>query len=427
MKQAAKDERLTIGFELMSDDNLTRSAQSPQDMTMLRVWVVLINNVIGIGLLSIPYCFRSGIISNTLILLFTGFMSFLSFVLLVDIALATGMQVNYPKFMGLASTTRIEWIPNFLIFLAFFGVGILHLQYTYGLVAATLDEINDYKPIPTWVYNRWLWILGLALVVCLPLTFIRTISKFSKVSMGTFVLIVSYLIHSAFYLIKAIAQQQFDPQHEIKWISFNKYFMSAIAMESFAFHCHPAVGPTLHRLINPTRRRQYIVLGAVAIGAFVTYFLGGLLPYLTLFDGITDPLILQCYPDGQVFTIVMKAVYGLFLLATAPLLLFSGRIYLAPLLCQKGEPGWQWDVMGIGMLLASALMAVLVTKIETMFNFVGGISVPTTLYLMPAVFYLRICKNTSKWKTVVAWFFLPLGFGTMGLSLYHTIDELIHG
>jgi hypothetical protein len=147
-------------------------------------------------------------------------------------------------------------------------------------------------------------------------------------------------------------------------LNINKYFMSAVAMESFAFNYHPAAGPALRRRINPTRPRQYIVLGAVVLGSFVTYFLGGSLPYITLFNKITDPWILPCYPDGQVFTIIMKAVCAMFLFATAPLLLFSGRIYLAPL---------------VALLAVRALIAVLVTHIDTMFKPVGGVAVPTIL------------------------------------------------
>jgi hypothetical protein len=120
----------------------------------------------------------------------------------------------------------------------------------------------------------------------------------------------------------------------------------------------------------------------------------------------------------------MKGLYALFLLITTPLLLFSARIYLAPLICQKAEPGWRWDVMGVVLLAISAVVAEVVQNIEEMFNFVGGVGVPLILYVMPGVFYLRICRGKRGWRTWVAWFLIPLGFGTVAVSLWHSIRQL---
>jgi amino acid permease len=397
-----------------------------QDVTPFRAWLILMNIIIGIGMLSIPYCFRSsGIINDIVILALLGILAFFSFVLLIDASVTANVSMDYAQLMGISFTRKVEWIPNVVIFIIFFGVAVLHLMYTYNLIVACLDEIRVYNDVPEWVYNRWLWVMGLAVLVDLPLTFIKTISKFSRVSIGTCFLILMYLVHAVTYLIDKFVKGEFDPNHEIQFFVFSRHLVVAIAIQAFAFNCHPTVGPTLARLINPTRVRQYWIMGSVVGAAGLAYLAGGLLPYLTLGNQVVEPIVFRCYPTQQVFTIIVKGLYSLFLLITTPLILFSARFCLAGLICNKQVPNWQWVGMGIGMLMGAAIVASAIESLGVMFDFLGGIICSFILYFFPSMFYLRICKGESKVKTVLAWCMFPLGVGTIALSLYDTISNMI--
>jgi amino acid permease len=273
-----------------------------------------------------------------------------------------------------------------------------------------------------------MWIFGLAIAVDLPLTFIKTMSKFSRVSIATCFLIFLYLVHSLVYLIVAVERNEFNTNNEIVWISFDHRIVSSLAIQAFAYHCHPTVGPTLIRLINPTRARQYGTLAAVVGAAAIAYLVGGLWPYLTLLNRITEPIVFMCYPTQQVFTIITKGLYGIFLLITTPLVLFSARFCLVGLVCRKqtGElPSWQWLSIGIGMLLLAAIMAASVESLGVMFDFLGGIICSLILYMFPSMFYIRVCKGESKWKMILAWVMMPLGVITVGLSFYDTVTTMM--
>jgi hypothetical protein len=329
--------------------------------------------------------------------------------------------------MGAAFSSRTEWVPNVVILLIFFGVGVLHLQYTYFLAVSCLNELPESVALPGWAYNRWLWIFGLALTVALPLTFIKTIAKFSRVSLATVVLIGLYLVHSAVYLVVGLMKEGFDPNHEVKWVSFDGAIVHSLAIQAFAYHCHPTVGPTLTRLINPTRGRQYGTLSAVVGAAGFAYFVGGLLPYLTLLNRVTEPIVFMCYPTQQVFTIITKGLYGVFLLVTTPLILLSARFCFVGLVYTKDVnelPSWQWLTIGVVMLLLAAVVGGAVESLGVMFDFLGGIICSVILYVFPSIFYIRLCKGESKWKTVLAWAMIPLGIATVGLSLYDSAKQL---
>jgi amino acid permease len=417
-----------LGVEMFTSPTPAEPAPPPvQDMTPFRAWLVLMNIIVGIGMLSIPYCFRIGIIMNIVILVFLGFVAYFSFVLLIDSSMTAHTTMDYAKLMGAAFSPRIDWIPNVVIFIIFFGVGVLHLQYTYFLVVACLNEIQT-DTLPPWLFNRWMWIFGLAILVDLPLTFLKTIAKFSRVSIATCFLIFLYLVHSAVYLIVAVKRDEFDPNHEIQGFTFDGRIVTSLAIQAFAYHCHPTVGPTLTRLQNPTRNRQYATLAAVVGAAGFAYLVGGLLPYLTLVNRVTEPIVFMCYPTQQVFTIITKALYGVFLLITTPLILFSARFCLVGLVSTKDAselPSWQWLSIGIVMLLLAAVVAGSVESLGVMFDFLGGIICSLILYIFPSMFYIRLCKGESRWKTVAAWVMMPLGVATVGLSFYDTVTHMV--
>jgi hypothetical protein len=83
-----------------------------QDLTSFRAWTVLMTTLVGIGFLSIPYCFRTGIITHSLLL----------------VVLAV-----------IADVTLI----------------LLDLQFTRSLVTAIIDEAPGASPVPAWLHNRW--------------------------------------------------------------------------------------------------------------------------------------------------------------------------------------------------------------------------------------------------------------------------------
>jgi hypothetical protein len=106
---------------------------SVPNMPPFRVWAVLMNIIIGLGFLSIPYCFNSGLGTNTAVLLFIGVCTFLSFVLLVDASIKAGTTMDYTKLMR-KSFPMLEWLPVLLIFLTLFGQGALHFQFWYEII-----------------------------------------------------------------------------------------------------------------------------------------------------------------------------------------------------------------------------------------------------------------------------------------------------
>jgi amino acid permease len=89
---------------------------TPKKVGMFGSWVVVMNLIIGLGILSIPYCLKTGIFTNAIILVVIGLLSYFSLVILIDSALAIGIPIDYAKLMAIAVSPKAKWFPHFVIF-----------------------------------------------------------------------------------------------------------------------------------------------------------------------------------------------------------------------------------------------------------------------------------------------------------------------
>jgi hypothetical protein len=77
------------------------------------------NIIVGIGMLSLPFCFRGRI----------------------DASVAAGIQIDYPRLMSIATSAKIEWIPFVLCVLVMLDAGF---SICSTRPASSLrSEIND--------------------------------------------------------------------------------------------------------------------------------------------------------------------------------------------------------------------------------------------------------------------------------------------
>jgi sodium-coupled neutral amino acid transporter 11 len=157
------------------------------------------------------------------------------------------------------------------------------------------------------------------------------------------------------------------------------------------------------------------------------YALGGLLPYLTLFDRILTPVVFVHYDKGQPFTILTKAFYALFVVFTTPLILFSARLSFNSVVFQSEFTPLRYWTIGILLVSACILLAVTVESLEKVFGLVGGITCNIIVYILPAISYIRLCKGESTLKRIVAWVMAPTGVVLIAICMYAEVSNILTG
>ena len=423
-------------------------------ISILRAVVVFLNQNIGVGLLSIPYCFQTGIVLNSIVLAILAFFALSSFILLVDVSITTGKSIDYAKFMIEAfpdSKIRYDRIPLIIISITLLGCSILHFQYACTLIQTFFDELVDYgvAKIPNWLYNRWFLVGIPALIIDLPLMFLRSIKALSYASLFTLVLITIYFIHSIYIFTLTITKKNststtsnrtfsepilFDVtnnlNHKFEGItlfSFNKYFIPSLSIQAFAFTFNMMVTPTIEKLKNPNRKNQYTTFACVIGISCITYIICGVLPYLALVPNIKHAIVFEDFVHGRIFTVMVKALFGIFLIMTTPLILFSCRVALNDATFGSEFTTLRWNLMGILVLVVTVVIAAAVESITTVFDFIGGVASTLTAYVLPSLYYLRICRNESVWKKVLSCVLMPSGLVIMCVCLYDSIRSIVKG
>ncbi|OHS97973.1 Transmembrane amino acid transporter protein [Tritrichomonas foetus] len=398
-------------------------------ISVLRAVVVFLNQNIGVGLLSIPYCFQTGVVLNSVVLMILAFLGISSFILLVDVSITTGKSIDYAKFMRLCFERNFDWFPLTIISITLFGCAILHFQYACTMIQTFFDELTNEdgsKKIPDWCYNRWFLICAPAFVLDLPLMFLRSIKALSYASLFTIVLICAYIVHTVYnFGVQIKSDGGFDINHEMVLFSFNQYFIPSLSIQAFAYTFNMMVAPTIEKLKAPTRKRQYLTFSIVIIFSCFTYILCGVLPYFTLFSNIQHEIVFEDFYKGRPFTILMKVLFGVFLIMTTPLILYSCRVAFNDATFRSEFTAIRWNIMGVVILALAAIIAVTVKSITTVFGFIGGVTCTMAAYVLPSIYYLRICKKESLPKTILSWFMLPMGIVIMCVCLYDSIRSLV--
>ena len=398
-----------------------QSEKHEERIDMFRSILVLTNTITGIGLLSTSYCYRTGVILNTLISFVLAAFATISFYFLIIVSEKTRID-DYSKLIGPALGNKYEWIPHCILAVILFGVGILYMQYGCSLLSTVLESFDG---IPEWVYNRWFLIFIPIVIIDIPLSLFKTIHKLSYISFGSMTLVFVYIFHNIFYFSKSVAENGFDPQGETKLFSFSNLVITSIAIQGTSYNCHPNIFPTLEKLYNNTRKRKMITMVIVALCAFLIYTSSGIFGYLTLFDKILDPVAISYYPSGQTFTLITQALYTLLLALSVPLIFWSCRLSFNEIFFKSAFTTLRWNVIGISIVLLSGVIAVTVKAINTVFSIIGGLFSPLIVYLLPSLYFLRISRERTLLTTSLAYFLILFGFFTIVISLYNTIIEII--
>lgn len=390
-------------------------------ITLLRAVAVLTNIITGVGLLGIPYCFRSGLGTNLVVISSIALLSCFSFSILIDCAVLTNCH-HYPKLIQLAFPNRkVQWIPDATIVLLLLGGTILYLQFSSKMMISFLNEFN----VPKFLTNPWFIVFVVQFVIDCPLVLLKSMNHLSFVSFLSVLLIACYVVHSIFFFARTIKNDGFDKDHQFKVFDFNLgQILPSMAIQASSYTCHPSIFPTLVKLENPTKLRLNVVMILVTICASILYLVGGIFPYLTLFDGIEDAVVLNYY-GTHLFTTIIKACYSIILVLTAPMLIFACRLSLHDLFFKYEMTTLQHYLWGIGILVFSGLIAVNVSSVNLVFGVVGGVSAPLLIYILPSIYYIRICKDGSAIKKGISYFSLVLGPLFMAVCLYDSIKTII--
>uniref|UniRef100_A0A1A8HIT5 Solute carrier family 38, member 5a n=1 Tax=Nothobranchius korthausae TaxID=1143690 RepID=A0A1A8HIT5_9TELE len=207
-----------------------------------------------------------------------------------------------------------------------------------------------------------------------------------------------------------------------------------IPILAFAFVCHPEVLPIYTELRNATKRRMQCVANVSILAMFVMYLLTAIFGYLTFYTAVEAEL-LHTYSKVDSLDILILCVRLAVLVAvtlTVPVVLFPIRKALLQIFFPDKPFHWVRHItIALSLIISVDLLVICVPSIKDIFGVIGATSAPSLIFILPAIFYIRIVpeeqESLRSRPKIQAMCFAALGFIFMILSLSFIIIGWVTG
>ncbi|KAL3974768.1 DnaJ-like proiein [Sarotherodon galilaeus] len=414
----------------------------------------LSNAIMGSGILGLAYA-----MSNTGILLFI--------ILLVCIALLSAYSIHLLlKSAGVVGIRAYEQLGN-----RAFGrpgkmlAAVIITVHNIGAMSSYLFIVKSELPLVIqaffgkqentgeWFLNGNYLIIIVSVLIIFPLALMKHLGYLgytSGFSLSCMVFFLISVIYKKFNIPCPLEDYHHhhnstaaDPDSvdstadgfcDSKLFTMNPQTAYTIPILAFAFVCHPEVLPIYTELRNATKKRMQNVANISILAMFVMYLLTALFGYLT-FYGAVESELLHTYIRVDPLDVLILCVRLAVLVAvtlTVPVVLFPIRKALLQILFADKPFHWVRHIgIAFGLLFVVNLLVILVPSIRDIFGIIGATSAPSLIFILPAIFYIRIVPEDQEplcsRSKIQAACFAALGFVFMVMSLSFIIIDWVTG
>ena len=342
---------------------------------------LLINTMIGAGVLNVPETFaQTGIALGLVLFCVTVWASVLGMVQLVQAADKVGV-CDYGELAEKTFGVRGKKFMDFVIFLGGYGALISYFVTVGTLSAALIGRIIGAGP-----YSSYEFLLTtMTLLVIVPVCMVREFGHLACISVVSVAaiagVIVLVLVHGPF--VGEAAGQA--PTTMLWWRMAG---MNKLGSITFALGCAHS---TFHayRSIEPKAAWSRTVLGATCVGALMCV-VTGLAGYLS-FGTSVKAEILDSFPDSDVVATPLKFLVILHLLFYIPIDFVILRHSLVRIWDTDtlDLPNSTYAALTFGLVGSCLLLVMFMRDFGVILDLTGGLTGSLINFIFPAMAYLR--------------------------------------
>ncbi|KAL4927115.1 putative amino acid transporter [Aspergillus undulatus] len=382
--------------------------------------LLLLKSFVGTGVLFLPRAFlNGGMLFSSLVLLAVSLLSFYCFILLVNSRLKIEGSFGdiggalYGKYMrrvilGSIVLSQLGFVSAYIVFTA------ENLQ-AFVLAVSNCKSFIDIK-----------FMVLMQLLIFLPLSLIRDISKLGFTALIADLFILLGLVYLFYYDFLTISAQ--GGVAEI--ISFNPSTWTLfIGTAIFTFEGVGLIIPIQESMKHP---KQFTgVLGGVMIIITIIFLAAGAISYAA-YGPATKTVILLNLPQDDKLVNGVQFLYSLAILLSTPLQLFPAiRIMENELFTRSGKynPGIKWKKNGFRFFLVMICAFVAwggADDLDKFVSLVGSFACVPLIYVYPPLLHLKSCARSRRQKLA------DIALACLGVigCLYTTaltINNWVHG
>ncbi|KAL5317754.1 hypothetical protein ACEPPN_014853 [Leptodophora sp. 'Broadleaf-Isolate-01'] len=355
--------------------------------------LLLLKSFVGTGVLFLPKAYlNGGMLFSNLVLVGVAVLSYYCFVLLVN----TRLRVN-GSFGDMGGILYGNWMrTTILVSIVVSQIGFVaaYIVFTSKNLQAFILAVSDCK---TNIEVKWLILMQM--VVFLPFSLLRDISKLGFTALIADAFILIGLVYLYYYDILTIVRQggvsdivNFNPND---WTLF-------IGTAIFTFEGIGLIIPIQESMKNPKKFPP--VLGGVMIIISVVFISMGALSYAA-YGSKTETVVILNLPQDDKMVNGVQFLYSLAILLSTPLQIFPAiRITENELFTRSGKYNpyikWQKNLFRFFVVMLCAGIAWFgANDLDKFVAVVGSFACVPLVYIYPPMLHFRAVSKTTFRKT----------------------------
>ena len=391
----------------------------------------LVNNVVGAGLFSMPWCLRqTSLGTGVLLLIFCATMNTASFVIIAKCCDIAG-EFSYLKMGRIALGNKFGVVLQSVVAAYTLGSTISFVVLTGDFLVGHKTGVFEYFANNTILYNptdetasRAVVVLICSVAIFFPLSILRNLDALKYTSaLSCAACFYAAVLTCIVYFDAPIGAILSRERHanpplrdEINWFDFPLTFWEAVPIVNVAFTAHYNAGRFYQELSNRSMKRIAMVSGGAMGFSLILYLVVAISGYLT-FGRMTLGNVLENYAPGYGLAIGARIAVAVVVMFTVPLTAHSLRSSVLALLFEnkydnESVPRSLIALIASGVILSCGIVGVLFTKIEVVLAYKGGIFGSCLVYIFPALMLvaLRLRKERRRGNHNLQTMLMPPSF-----------------